>query len=143
MSGPEPELLRADLKRDEGYVSHAYRDSEGYLTIGVGRLIDERLGGGISPAEADVLLQNDIERHLAELDDACPWWRGMPEPAARGLANMAFNMGLARLLGFKRMLAALEAGDFAQAATEALDSKWARQVGARSERIAKLYRSAA
>lgn len=143
MPGPEPELLRADLVRDEGTVLHAYRDSRGYLTIGHGRLIDPRLGGGISRAEAGLLLERDIAGALAGLDGALPWWRQLPEPAARGLANMAFNLGLGRLLGFGRMLAALEAGDFPAAAAEALDSAWARQVGARARRIAALYRDCA
>lgn len=128
------------IKRDEGFVSHAYQDSEGYWTIGYGRLIDERLGGGITEGEAEILLQNDIRRCLADLDRALPWWRRLTPPRQRGLINMRFNLGLTRLLTFKKMLAALKAGDGNRAAEEALDSKWARQVGDRAERVAALYR---
>lgn len=130
--------LTADLKRDEGYVRHAYEDSEGFLTLGIGRLIDKRRGGGISEAEAEHLLGNDIEAVFVDLDRSLPWWREMSEPRQRALSNMCFNLGLSRLLGFRNMLAALEAGDFAGAATEALDSRWARQVGDRAQRIATL-----
>jgi lysozyme len=126
--------------RDEGYIRHAYQDSEGHWTIGHGRLIDERLGGGISRDEAFILLRNDIQQVRTDLDHALPWWSALPEPSQRGLANMCFNLGLTRLLGFKKMLTALEAGNGALAAMECLDSKWSRQVGERSRRIAALYR---
>lgn len=136
------ETLKAELARDEGLRFHAYKDSEGYWSIGYGRLIDGRLGGGISLDEAKYLLHNDVTRTLMELDNAFPWWRGLKEPARRALANQAFNLGLPRLTGFKNMLAALEAHDYARAAEEALDSEWADQVKGRADRIANLYRSA-
>ena len=135
--------LQDDLERDEGFVPHAYKDSEGYLTIGIGRLIDKELGGGINKREAHHLLQNDIRKVTGELDRALPWWRGLPEGRMRALANMCFNLGLPRLLGFKKMLKALEANDWRKAADETLDSKWARQVGDRSKRIADLIRGTA
>jgi lysozyme len=53
---------------------------------------------------------------------------------------MCFNLGMPRLRQFRNMLAALEAGDFETAAREALDSRWAGQVGARAERIAAQIR---
>lgn len=135
--------LLADLRRDEGCRLQAYRDSEGWLTIGFGRLIDAGAGGGISMAEAELLLANDVDKFIGELDRRLSWWRDLPAPAQLALANMAFNLGLTRLLKFKKMLAALRAGDFTAAAAEALNSKWAGQVGAgRSGRIADLYRSA-
>src|SRR3546814_2270740 len=104
------DALKADLARDEGFIPHAYQDSLGYWTIGCGRLIDEQLGGGISKEEALYLLGNDIRRSLADLDRALPWWRGLSEARMRALANMAFNLGITRLLGFRLFLAALEAG---------------------------------
>lgn len=132
-----------DLKRDESFVSHAYQDSEGYWTIGYGRLVDERLSGGITEAEAAILLDHDLNRAVTELDRALPWWRKMSPSWQRGLINMRFNLGLPRLLTFKKMLAALQAGDGERAADEALDSVWAGQVGERADRIAALYRGIA
>ncbi len=133
MSGP----LMSDLKRDEGLRLKPYRDSVGKLTIGYGRNLDDM---GISEDEAEILLGNDISEAIADLDRALPWWRGLPLPLRRGLVNQCFNLGLPRLLTFKRMLRALESRDGALAAKEALDSKWAGQVGERAERIATLYR---
>jgi len=135
------EALAVDLLRDEGCVLRAYKDSEGFLTIGVGRLIDARAGGGITLEEARYLLSNDITRTIIDLDNKLPWWRDLPEPKARALANMAFNLGLPRLSRFEKMLEAVANGRWDDAAREALDSKWASQVGARAERIAEIFRS--
>lgn len=134
------ETLKDDLGRDEGFVPHAYQDSEGWWTIGIGRLIDQRRGGGITIDEARVLLENDIQRTVADLDRALPWWRGLSEARQRALANMAFNLGLPKLMGFRRFLAALEAGEWEEAAAEAINSRWASQVGARATRIADAIR---
>ena len=128
--------LLADLKRDEGFRARPYRDSEGLLTIGYGTLIE----AGISAAEAETLLASRLSDILAELDRRWPLAREVPAPVARGLCNMAYNLGVPRLLGFERMWAALAAGDYERAADEALDSKWARQVGARAARVAALIR---
>jgi lysozyme len=56
------------------------------------------------------------------------------------LLDMAYNMGINSLLGFKRMFAALDVGDWDRAATELLDSKYARQVPERAASNADLIR---
>lgn len=136
----EAEKLREDLVRDEDFIRHAYQDSESYWTIGIGRLIDRRKGGGITREEAEYLLDNDLKTARADLDALAPWWRLLPEDIRRGLVNMSFNLGRNNLSTFKKMFAALEARDYQQASAEALDSKWAQQVGPRAHRIAKLFR---
>ena len=129
--------ITADLKRDEGLRLKPYRDSVGKLTIGYGRNLDDV---GISKIEAVILLDHDIRRTYADLDRALPWWRGLTPPQQRGLINMCFNLGLTKFLKFEKMLAALQTGNGERAAIEALDSKWARQVGPRSDRITTLFR---
>ena len=37
--------IEKDLTIDEGRVSHVYKDSLGYYTIGIGHLVDQRKGG--------------------------------------------------------------------------------------------------
>lgn len=130
--------LAADLKRDEGLRLKPYADTVGKTTIGYGRNLDDV---GISPTEAEVMLASDMAVVERELDRAYPWWRDLPEGPARGLANMAFNLGLPRLSGFAKMLLALRQGRWSDAAAEALNSRWAAQVGARATRIADLYRA--
>ena len=50
-------------------------------------------------------------------------------------------MGLSRLHGFVKFLDALKRRDYHTAADELLDSKYARQVGQRSQRIAQMVRT--
>jgi lysozyme len=135
------EQLIAELRRDEGVVRHAYQDSLGYWTIGVGRLIDRRRGGGLSEDEIDQLLWNDVMRVEAGLDRRIAWWRKLDPVRRRVLVNMAFNLGVEGLMGFVRTLKAVEDGRWADAAAGMLASKWARQVGVRAERLAGMMRT--
>lgn len=132
--------LIEELKRDEGVILHEYKDHLGYSTLGIGRLIDQRKGGGISMSEAEYLLSNDIDRIEKELDGKIPWWRMTNEDQQRALCNMAFQLGIGGLLKFRSMLQALNDGDGARAAEHALDSLWASQTPARAKRIAELLR---
>ena len=86
------------------------------------------------------MLEEDFSKTLRDLNRAIPWWKDLPWTQRKGLCNMAFNLGLPRLKKFKKMLAALKKGDAKLAAKEALDSKWAEQVGIRATRIANLFR---
>lgn len=135
------EQLTRQLRRDEGVRAHLYFDSEGYATIGVGRLIDARRGGGLRESEIDYLLANDIEEAVAALRDRLPWFDSLNEARQGVLANMAFNLGVDGLLGFKRTLALVERGEHDAASVEMLDSKWARQVGRRADRLSEQMRT--
>ena len=128
--------LRSELARDEGLRLKPYKCSAGYLTIGYGRNLESN---GITREEADAMLDHDIGVVSKDLDKNIPWWRQMPEPAQRGLINLAFNLGWPRLKLFANMLAALKSGNYFEAAQHALDSKWSFQVGDRATRIGELF----
>jgi len=121
--------MRDQLVRHEGLRLKPYRCSAGKLTIGVGRNIEDV---GITEEEAMAMLSNDISRVIGELERRIPAFASLNEVRRRVLIDMGFNLGSNRLMKFRRMLAALEAGDYAQAAVEMLDSRWARQVGNRA-----------
>lgn len=129
--------LKLDLMRDEGLELKPYTDTVGKTTIGFGRNLSDV---GITKDEAMSMLDHDVDGVVADLDRSLPWWRDMDEGPRRAICNMCFNLGIRRLLGFKKMLAMLEAGEYHTAAHEALDSRWAKQVGDRAERIADLIR---
>lgn len=135
------EQIAEDLRRHEGCVLHAYEDHLGYLTIGIGRLIDEQRGGGISEEEAEYLLKNDIDRIASRLQHE-RGFRNAPSTVKRALVNMAFQLGFSGLLSFKKMWKHLENSNYAVAADEALDSKWAEQTPERAEEVAGWIRSA-
>ncbi len=127
--------LKALLRNDEGERLKPYTDTVGKLTIGVGRNLSDR---GISAAESDFLLTNDIAEVQATLNRSMPWWIILSGPRQLVLASMCFNLGLGRLLLFRNFLAECRAGNYAAAAAEMLDSEWAKQVGDRAHRLAIL-----
>ena len=131
--------LKAQLVRHEGMVLKVYRDSLGIPTIGVGRNLQDV---GVTEAEALMLLDHDILGVLDDLDRECPWWRQMSEERQIVLADMCFNLGISRLLGFKNTLAAMQEGRWDDAAKEMLDSKWAKQVGKRAITLADMMKGA-
>ena len=129
--------LKSQLIREEGAESCAYQDSLGFWTIGVGRLIDSRKGGGLSNDEINYLLENDIKTKTREVLLALPWMPRLSEPRQAVLIGMAFQMGIGGLLKFKRTLGSIEDGQYTEAAAEMLDSAWAQQTPARAHRMAK------
>jgi len=135
------ERLIAMLKRHEGVETHAYECSEGKITVGVGRNIDQGGGMGLSDDEIDYLLQNDIERCIVELSSEYPWFSGLDEVRKDAIVDISFNLGQTRLRLFKRALAAMEEGEYKVAATEFLDSKWAKQVGGRALELTDMISS--
>ena len=127
--------MTRQLRLHEGERLKPYRCTAGKLTIGIGRNLDDR---GITREEAAMLLANDIAAEERELLRALPWVATLDEVRQRVLLDMSFNMGLVGLLGFKRTLATIQAGEYQAAATMMLDSKWAKQVGQRAERLSRM-----
>jgi lysozyme len=140
----DPGLLQLEVE-NEDFKASAYRDSEGFLTIGIGRMIDVRKGGGITREEANYLCRNDNLRKMQELDKAIPWWRSLDPARQRVLVDMAFNMGVGQwgksgLLDFTNTLTAVKEGRWQDAYKGILDSNkpggYAYQTGRRAKRNA-------
>lgn len=129
------EELTERLRQSEGLSFMPYQCPEGYLTIGYGHNLE---ANGISLEAAELLLKQDIEIALKQVKNAFIWCPQLDEARMSVLVDMCFNMGITRLCGFKKMLSALEAGDYKTAAKEMLDSKWARQVKGRAVQLSKI-----
>ncbi len=124
------------LRRDEGEVLHAYQDSLGFWTIGVGVLIDQRKGGGITADESAMLLSNRVEAMRQQLRSKLPWLDGLDSIRQAALLNMAYQLGVNGVMGFPRMLEALRDERWATAEAEGLDSAWAKsQTPPRARRV--------
>ena len=124
--------LDDQLRRDEGTRLKPYRDSVGKLTIGTGRNLDDV---GVSQDESDLMLANDIKHATIALEANFPWAMDLDEVRKGALLNMTFNMGVRGLAQFHNFLAKMQAKDFSGAATDMLESLWAKQVGARAQRL--------
>lgn len=122
--------------RHEGLRLKPYRDTTGHLTIGYGRNLDDH---GISRNEAVMLLKNDIADVANRLGEY-RWFRTCNLDRQAVLIDMAVNMGVGALLDFKRMLAAVDAGNYNEAADAMMSSKWASQVGTRAVEDARIMR---
>ncbi len=146
------------VKRHEGRRRRVYLDSEGHPTVGDGFNLDRpgarqalsRVGADYDAVRAgrqdltdqqiDALLARDLADAVESARAVCPTFDRLPAGAQLALIDMAFNLGRAGLQAFHGMLDALAREDFAAAAAEALDSKWARQVGRRAIEDAALLR---
>ena len=130
--------LEEILVRDEGERLKPYRDTVGKLTIGVGRNLTDI---GISRDESRFMLKNDIQRVQQELRSSVACYASLDSVRQMALESMCFNLGLHGLLEFHDMLQAAAEGRWDDAAREALDSRWAGQVGERATRIAEMLRT--
>ncbi len=125
------------LKRHEGVRLFPYTDTVGKLTIGVGRNLTDC---GISGDEAEYILKNDIDRAIHDLEFHLPWHKNLSEDRQMVLVDMCFNLGVSRLLGFKKALAFMESGDYEKAGDEMFASKWAGQIGHRAVELVEMMR---
>lgn len=125
------------LVRHEAMKLKPYRDTQGKLTIGVGRNLDDV---GISKEEAERMLDADISRAVGYAG-AFSWYRNLNEPRRDVILSMIFNMGPTRFREFKKMHQALMLGRFEIAAAEMLSSVWATQVGSRARELAEMMRT--
>lgn len=127
-SSTPDEMLISRITEHEGIKRFVYQDSLGYATIGIGRCIEAKIGKGLSIDEVFYLLRNDIKdfrNQLAQFE-----WFTMQDQVRRDvLVELAFNMGVANLLKFKRMIGALTIKSYPSACKELMDSAWAIQVG--------------
>lgn len=135
------EELKKQLIRDEAEVNHAYQDSEGYWTIGVGHLIDKRKGGEISHKISMLILDDDIAEKLGQCERELDWFDDLDEARKIVILNMVFNLGISNFKEFKKTIYFIKAGDYDEASIEMLDSKWSRQVGARAARLSAIMKT--
>lgn len=129
-----PKDLYEQLRRDEGVMREMYVDAKGWLSIGVGHNLRQR---PLSDRAIQVILEDDVRDTTEGLMAAHPWVGALSEVRQEVLINMAFNMGLGGLNSFKRMLVAVQNGQWKKAADEILDSNYAKQVGDRAKRLAR------
>ena len=134
-------LLERLLYRDEGFRRSAYQDHLGYWTIGIGKLIDARKGGGVTFEEAVYLLRNEIREKEALIRSVLPWFDELNEVRQCVLLSMAFQMGAAGLFAFRNTLEAVAEKRFGDAADGMLRSRWAQQTPGRALRLSEAMRT--
>jgi len=119
------------IKKEEGYRQFPYTCSAGKLTIGYGFNLDDV---GISEEEAELLLEFRLRKLEEEMFHTYYWFRYMSEARKAVVLSMIYQLGMNGLLKFKKMISALEDEDYTLAASEGLDSLWAKQTPERATR---------
>jgi lysozyme len=129
-----------ELISEEGLSLRVYKDSLGYPTVGVGHLITAKDGifDTISLEYAGKLLSEDIRIAKNELREKIPVYAELDPIRQYVLLSMCFNLGIGKLLQFKKMLTALENKNYVLAAQEMQDSKWFKQVKRRGSKLCLL-----
>ena len=131
------EILKQQLTEDEGCKYEIYLDHLGYKTFGIGHLCkatdpenDLEVGAEVSKDRVDECFLNDIDKVIED-------FYTLPDEAQLIIANMMFNLGRPRLTNFVRMRKAVNEGNWQEAKIQMLDSKWAKQVPNRAERLSE------
>lgn len=135
----ERNLLKR-IKASEGWVPRVYTCPAGKLTIGYGfNLEDCDMPKEVADKWLSILV-NEVRTALYKSSNSQTFgWLTLSRKEV--LIDMAYNLGVNGLMGFKNMWKALEDGDYDRAADEMLDSKWARQVGRRATELAEIMRT--
>ncbi len=123
------------IKEHEGFKSFQYIDTRGFSTIGYGTKLP------LTKEEAEILLKHRLERKINELIKREPFYLKMPKPAKAVIADMAYQLGVSGVLGFRKMWKALKKRDYRKAADEMLDSMWAKQTPNRAKELANIIRN--
>ncbi len=135
--------LREEIEADEGCEYKLYRCSEGHLTGGIGHLITEwdenyygkRVGAPIPEQQVQDWFVNDVQVAIEDCQNIFNSFDKLPEEIQHVLINMSFQLGKPRLSKFKKMIAAVEAGDYQEMANQMEDSRWYKQTTNRAQRL--------
>lgn len=134
--------LRSELRRDEGIRLRAYTCSAGHRTIGYGHNLTARgleTMKSCTLEQAKAWLEQDIIEAVKIAKKLFPDFNDLSDSRQRALVNMAFCLGW-NLNQFGMLKLAVARRDWVWAAGEILDSSFARQTGARAQRLAQMMR---
>jgi lysozyme len=145
-------VLIERLEFHEGYRANKYICTGGKTTQGIGHNLDNNplnetekiiikdLNHWTKP-EARFVLSNDIEKCKLLLNNMVRGFNKLDDERQYALVDMCFQLGINGLLKFKKMLKAIEVGDFEEASKQCLDSSYAKQTPSRANRIARLIKT--
>ena len=136
--------LREELKEDEGCKYEIYLDHLGLPTHGIGHLITEwdeeyekEVGTPVSEERVNNCFQTDIHGTIKDCKILYSNFDELPGEVQLILGNMMFNLGRPRLSKFVKFRKAINNNDWQEAKIQMLDSKWAKQVPNRANRLSE------
>lgn len=143
------EFIAPKTAKFEGFRANVYKCPAGYDTIGYGRNIEANpltesekkflnTDGSVSDAVAKGWLYKELSRCYDDCNKAFYWFKDLDIKRAGAIVDMAYNMGLKTLKGFKNSLRFMERKDYKGAAENFKKSKWFNQVKNRGVEICNI-----
>jgi len=147
------------IRHHEGYEETVYPDSRNILTVGVGFNLQnpdaksriQKLGlnyelvrkgkQSLNANQIETLFKEDIQRAVKDAKTYLPNFDQIDPKAKIILIDMAFNLGLPKLIKFKDLRKALLNQNYKNAAEAMIDSNWYHQVGNRSKYLVHLMQT--
>lgn len=133
------EIVTEQLRRHEGVRATPYLDLAGKITVGIGRNLTDK---PLTTDQIMYLFQQDLADATEDAETAVskPVFDALSDNRRAVLVNLAFNLGVARLQKFKKMLLAVRAARWNEAAVELMDSEAGRTLTSRYQELADLMR---
>ena len=130
--------LLESVKKHEGYRNKVYLDTLGKRTVGVGHLCVEDFWEDDKEYEEKFLktiLEHDLQTAIKGAKDLMSenGCMEMDEVAEEIIIEMIFQLGKTGVSKFKNMWKHLSALEYSDAASEMLDSRWAKQTPNRAQ----------
>lgn len=129
---------------EEGYRNKAYRDSEGYYTIGIGHLLSKtRNYAGLVWSDEQVIdqFEKDFHKAVKGVEELYPDFYTYGSLVQLALVDMCFQMGKGGLSKFTTTNRLIEDREWDSAADQALKSLWATQTPRRAKRTTDKIRT--
>ena len=132
--------LLESVKKHEGYRNKVYLDTLGKRTVGGGPLCVEEFWEDDKEYEEKFLmdiLEADLQNAIKGAKDLMSenGCMDMDEVAEEIIIEMIFQLGKTGVSKFRNMWKALSSLDYSTAASEMLDSRWAKQTPNRAQEM--------
>ena len=140
--------LLKSVKEHEGYRNKVYLDSLGKRTVGVGHLCVEDFWVDDREYPEDMLMnirKDDLKNAIQGAEELCSDCPDLDDLAKETIVEMVFQLGKSGVSKFRNMWKALKQNppQYDVAATEMLDSRWAKQTPNRAKKMSDSMRSLA
>lgn len=162
ISSANAETLPTDLgqliEEHEGREFTVYNDTAGNPTVGVGFNLnrsdakkvlksvgadyDKIISGKQSLTNEQVakIKEVTVNEAIKHVKRKIPSFNKLSDSRQSAIVDMMFNLGVGKFSGFNKFISAVKRGDFNKAADEVLNSKAAKDLPRRYNRIAELIR---
>ena len=140
--------LLKSVKQHEGYRNKVYLDSLGKRTVGVGHLCVEDFWEDDKEYEEKFLLtilEHDLKSAIKSAESLLKDCPDLKDLAKETIVEMIFQLGKTGVSKFRNMWKALQQNppQYGVAASEMLDSRWAKQTPNRAKEMSDHMRSLA